>query len=162
MEMLPPELVNNIILYVSHPVADMLSYRFEECDFIQSFRCDECRAEGWLCWCAYKHSYVGKIEKLYICKKPSYKMEKILEMKMVMNWLLSKSDAFTYMYARLTETTLEERVDIVCHEKNQLQEQYPMYFHCNKELISKCTVMLLRQMKFKLRDWEDLYDQFDH
>ena len=162
MTMLPKHIVDNIMLYVSHPVADMLSYRFEECDFIRSFRCDECRAEGWLCWCAYKHSYVTKIEKLYICKKPSYKMEKILEMKMVMNWLLSKSDIFTYMYARLTETTLQERLDMVCDEKRQLQKQYPIYFHCNKDLISNCIVMLLRRMTFKLRDWEDLYDQFDH
>ena len=164
MAMLPKHIVDKIMLCVSHPIADDLYYIFEECNFVSGFRCDECRTEGWLCMCAYRNSWIGKTEKLYICKKPSYKMEKILEMKLVLRWLLSKSDVFLYLHARLTETTLEERLDIVYYEKKKLEEQYPIYFHCNKELISNCTVMLLRQntKSFRLRDYEDLYDSFDH
>ena len=52
-----------------------------------------------------------------------------------------------------------------CNEisaRRDLEMEYPTYFHCNKNLRPNCFVMLLRQMKFKLKDWEDLYDQFDH
>ena len=113
------------------------------------------------CVCAYMHTWISKTEQLYLVRMTNYKMEKILEMKLVMNWLLSKSDILLYIKSKLTETTLQERLDIVSCERRQLQQQYPIYFHCNKNLITNCLVMLLRQKKFNLKDYEDLYDTFD-
>ena len=160
--MLPKHIVDKIMLYVSHPVADILSNNFEEYDYISNYNCDECRIEGWRCMCWEREfPSTSKIEKFYLVKDRSYKLEKILEMKMVMNWLLSKSITLHYLNAGLNELTQEERMDTVSAEWKKLEKQYPVYCHCNKDIMKNCFVMLLRRMRVKLKNYEDLYDQFD-
>ena len=89
MEELPLDIVNKIMLYVTHhPVA--MSYTSthnlydkmsnEKCFWRGYCACDNCR-----------HMLsVSKAELLYIIKKPSYKLEKVLEMKVIMNWVVKK------------------------------------------------------------------------
>ena len=88
--MLPEHIVSKIMSYVSHPVADHMSHILEECNLIRDYKCEECVDNEWLCRCAYKCPLVSDVGKLCLIDPPSYKMEKILELKVVMNWVVSK------------------------------------------------------------------------
>ena len=81
----------------------------------------------------------------------NHKLEKVLETKVIMNQIKSKIDTcnadesiFTYMN----------------NQSSKLKESYPMFFHCNKDIIIKCLVMLLRGIEIDLNNYETFYDKF--
>ena len=80
--MLPEHIINKIMSYVSHPVADIFSSKFDEWEYTRCAECPECRRGGeGPCTCPTFHA--SEIESLYLVSPPSYKMEKILEMKLI-------------------------------------------------------------------------------
>ena len=45
-------------------------------------------------------------------------------------------------------------------QTKKLKESYPMFYHCNKDIIMNCLVILIRNIKLELYEYDDLYDQF--
>ena len=89
MTSLPEHIVSKIMSYVSHPVADIFSSKFDEWEYARCYECPECRNGGeGPCTCPVFHA--SEIESLYLVSPPSYKMEKMLEAKVIMNWVVSK------------------------------------------------------------------------
>ena len=89
MVALPEHIVSKIMRYVSHPVADIFLAKFDEYEYARCVECDECKSGGeGPCTCPVL--YTSKIESLYLVTQPSYKLEKILELKVIMNYLESQ------------------------------------------------------------------------
>ena len=89
MTMLPEHIINKIMLYVTHhPVA--MSYKSNH-DIYDKMSNEKCFWRGY-CACDKCHNMmsVSQAELLYIVNKPSYKLEKILETKVIMNWVVDK------------------------------------------------------------------------
>ena len=100
---------------------------------------------------------VSKAELLYIITKPSYKLEKILELKAIMNYPENQMGP-------CSETRLlrdqQQRLEYVTRKFGELQQYHPMFYHCNKDIIMNCLVILIRNTKLELYDYDDLYEQF--
>ena len=147
MEELPLDVVRKIMRYVSHPVADLVLSKFDEYEYARCVECDQCRSGGEdPCTCPVLNT--SKAEDLYLVTDPSYKLEKILELKVIMNWLERNMD---------TTDRKPKNLDI---EWRGLQEWYPTFCHCNKDIIYICFNMLIRNVELDLNKYEQLYDQF--
>ena len=154
MVALPEHIVTKIMLYVTHhPVALMYDSNRKVYDQIQNEKC------SWRGYCACGNCHhmrsVSKAELLYLVTKPSYKLEKILETKVIMNWLLDKTDADGIKLLK----SQEDRIVQVRYIRTNLKEHHPVFFHCNQDVISKCMVMRIRKMDLELYKYDDLYDQ---
>ena len=87
--MLPEHIINKIMLYVTHhPAAMSYTSNHNVYDKMSNEKC------FWRGYCACDNCHhmlsVSKAELLYIIKKPSYKLEKIFETKVIMSWVVSK------------------------------------------------------------------------
>ena len=100
---------------------------------------------------------VSKAELLYIIKKPSYNLEKILELKVVMNYLETQMGLYSYGKLLCGQT---QRLEYITRKFPEIQQYHPMFYHCNKDLIKTCLVMIMRNYKFELYNCDELYDQF--
>ena len=156
MEEFPLDVVRKIMRYVSHPVADLLLSKFDEYEYARCVECDQCRSGGEdPCTCPVLNT--SKAEDLYLVTDPSYKLEKILELKVVMNQL--ESQMGIYSEAKLLRGQ-QQRLEYVTGKFRELQQYHPMFYHCNKDLIMNCLVALIRNIKLEFLSYEDLYDQF--
>ena len=100
---------------------------------------------------------VSKAELLYIVNKPSYQLEKMLELKVVMNYL--ENQMGLYSFGKLLSNQ-DQRIAYITRKFPETQQYHPMFYHCNKDLIKTCLVMIMRNYKFELNDYDELYDQF--
>ena len=92
--MLPEHISNKIMLYASHPIADMYKKHQEDEDFYDRLLNHHCECEGH-CDCDENNlKWVSKPELLYILKnwykQPNHKLEKVLETKVIMKWVVKK------------------------------------------------------------------------
>ena len=150
--MLPENIVDKIMLYVTHhPVAMMYRTRREaeegDMDCIINYKCDECLGEHSICICGGDEwRFYSKAELLYNIKsyrqRPSHKLEKMLETKVIMNWLERNMD---------TTDRKPKNLDI---EWQGLQEWFPTFCHCNKDIIYICFNMLIRNVELDLNKYE--------
>jgi hypothetical protein len=95
--MLPEHIINKIMLYVSHPITDM--YR-EYNDLFEHILNYKCCCEGH-CKCDEWHlEFVSKAVLLYQIKdyrkETNHKLEKMLELKVVMNYLENQMGLYSY------------------------------------------------------------------
>ena len=100
---------------------------------------------------------ISEAELLYVLTKPNHKLEKMLELKVVMNQL--ESQMGIYSEAKLLRGQ-QQRLEYVTGKFRELQQYHPMFYHCNKDLIMNCLVALIRNIKLELWNYDDLYDQF--
>ena len=116
--------------------------------------CTSCRQHEDQCSCHPVPSRVvctSKAEDLYLIHGTNYKLEKMLEIKVMMNWLKRNVD---------TTPKRPKEWDI---ERMCLQEYYPMFYHCNRDLIHICLTMLCahsRNANFNLTSYDDLYHEY--
>jgi hypothetical protein len=156
MEEFPLDVVRKIMRYVSHPVADLLLSKFDEYEYARCVECDQCRSGGEdPCTCPVLNT--SKAEDLYLVTDPSYKLEKILELKVVMNQL--ESQMGIYSCAKLLHNQ-NQRLDYVNRRTPEIKQYHPVFWHCNQDLITTCLVMIIRNINFELGNYDDLYDQF--
>ena len=153
--MLLEHIVSKIMSYVSHTVADIFSSKFDEWEYTRCAECAECRRGGeGPCTCPMFHA--SEIESLYLVSEPSYKLEKILELKVVMNYL--ETQMGLYSYGKLLSNQ-NQRIEYIARKFPEIQQYHPMFYHCNKDLIKTCLVMIIRNAKLDLNNYEELYDQ---
>ena len=142
--------------YVSHPVADIFSSKFDEWEYARCYECPECRNGGeGPCTCPVFHA--SEIELLYLVSQPSYKLEKILELKVVMNYL--EIQMGLHSYGKLLSNQ-NQRIEYITRKLPEIKQYHPMFYHCNKDLIYNCLVIIIRNLKLELHNYYDLYDQF--
>jgi len=154
MMMLPENIVNKIMLYVTHhPVAMM--YRKNKHESYEDIKNKRCYCEG-DCDCDERTlEWVSNLEFLYNIqhchKKTDHKLETMLELKVIMNQIKNKIDicnddesVFAYMDRQLMK----------------LKESCPIFLHCNRKMILNCLLITLRDAKLNLNKYEELYDQF--
>ena len=161
MTMLPEHIINKIMLYVSHPIADMYKKHQEDEDFYDRLLNHHCECDGH-CGCDENNlQWVSKPELLYILKnwnkQPNHKLEKILELKVVMNYL--ENQMGLYSYGKLLSNQ-NQRIEYITRKLPEIQQYHPMFYHCNKDLISNCLVIIIRNLKLELHNYDYLYDQF--
>ena len=155
MVALPEHIVSKIMLYVTHhPVAMMYNANRnvygqianEKCSWRGYCACDEC----------HHMRSVSKAELLYLVTKPSNKLEKILELKVIMNWVIKKVGSHDVN----PDLSTEKRIIYHRWLWQELQKSDPMFCHCNKDLNYNCLVIMIRNINFELCNYDDLYDQF--
>ena len=160
---LPEHIVSKIMLYVIHPIAYMYREYDDEWDHIINYHCDEYLGQDYVkCVCGNDDfPSTNKVVRLYICtnlwSQPNHKLEKMLELKVVMNQL--ESQMGIYSEAKLLRGQ-QQRLEYVTGKFRELQQYHPMFYHCNKDLIMNCLVALIRNIKLELWNYDDLYDQF--
>ena len=94
MVALPEHIVSKIMRYVSHPIADLLLAKFDEYEYARCAECPACRSGGeGPCTCPALNT--SKAELLYLVTKPSYKLKKVLETKVIMNYLESQMGIYS-------------------------------------------------------------------
>ena len=152
--MLPEHIINKIMLYVSHPIADMYWKHDNDFDWILNYKCcceGHCECNEW------HKELVGKAALLYLCKQNNHKLEKMLELKVVMNYL--ETQMGLYSYGKLLSNQ-NQRLEYITRKFPEIKQYHPMFYHCNQDLIQICLVMIIRNVKFELINYEELYDQF--
>ena len=93
MTMLPEHIINKIMLYVTHhPDAMVYNSNRDKHGIISN-----------------EVGSISEVELLYVLTKPNHKLEKILETKSVMNWLLTKTNVGYITYAE----SLDEKLNML-------------------------------------------------
>ena len=91
--------------------------------------------------------------------KKTHKLEKMLELKVVMNYL--ETQMGLYSHGKLLSSQ-DQRLQYIGRKFQEIQQYHPMFYHCNKNLIRTCLVMITANVKLDLKNYEELYDQFSH
>ena len=81
----------------------------------------------------------------------------MLELKVVMNYL--ENQMGLYSYGKLLSNQ-NQRIEYITRKLPEIQQYHPMFYHCNKDLIYNCLVIVIRTLKLELHNYDDLYDQF--
>ena len=146
------------MLYVSHPLADMYREYDDLFDHILNYTCcceGHCKCDEWHLEFVSKAVLLYNIKGWY--KHPNHKLEKMLELKVVMNYL--ETQMGLYSYGKLLSSQ-NQRLEYITRKFPEIQQYHPIFYHCNQDLINTCLVMIIRNAKFELNNYEELYDQF--
>ena len=152
MAPLPKEIVRHIMRYLT--TAEIISSRIDLLDDTMIGICTSCRQHEDQCACHPVPSRVvrtSKAEDVYFILRTCDRLVKMLDIKVMMNWLKRNID--------ITPKRPKEW-DI---ELTNLQEWFPIFCHCNKDLIHICLTMLCshtRNASFNLITYDDLYQEF--
>ena len=87
----------------------------------------------------------------------NHKLEKMIEIKVVMNYL--ENQMGIYSYGKLL-CGQNQRIEYTTRKFPEIQQYHPMFYHCNKDIIKTCLVIIIRNAKLDLNNYEELYDQF--
>ena len=159
MTMLPEHIVNKIMLYVSHPIADI--YRRQIRGAYEDIKNNSCYCEGG-CDCDEGIlEWISKATSLFNIQHryndANHKLEKMIELKVVMNYL--ETQMGLYSYGKLLSGQ-NQRIEYITRKFPEIQQYHPMFYHCNKDIIKTCLVMIIRNAKLDLNNYEELFDQF--
>jgi hypothetical protein len=155
LQLLPEELIYKTLLYcISHPIVDMLDEYNDLFDWVLNYRCDltgrtDCDDK--------KLQFVSQAVLLYKLKyynrDGNHKLQTTIETKVIMNQIKNKIPTNV-------SGTQSQRFIYLSNKLGELKEQHPVFFHCNKEIVLICFVMLIRNIKVDLNKYDDLYEQF--
>ena len=125
------------------PIAEM--YRREIPEIYEDIKNNDCYCEGG-CDCQEDIlQWVSKAKSLFSIQHyynaTNHKFETMID------WLRSKIDT--------TETSKQK----LLREWKRLQKSYPMFCHCNNDMIYTCLKMLNNHRWLNLNNYEELYDQ---